>query len=72
MQINQDLINIPQQIDTATEELNKLEDNLQYLRSQVIILERLLRDAFTVGIAANDKVAVAKQNLDATVARYER
>ena len=68
--INEELEQIPNQIADYEAQLPKLLESLRVLRSQVFIYETRLRAAYQAGNAANEKVALAKENLDAANKRY--
>ena len=68
--INAELEQIPNQIAELEAQLPKLLESLRVLRSQVFIYETRLRAAYQAGNAANEKVALAKENLDAANKRY--
>ncbi len=61
---------IPAQINDYNTQIAQFTKNLNFLRNQLPIFQRVLNDAYNVGNSANEAVRVAKQNLDAAVARY--
>lgn len=61
---------IPPQIADLNNKVAQYTKNLNYLRNQLPIFQRILNDAYNTGNSANDAVRVAKENLDAAVARY--
>lgn len=48
------------------------QEDLQFLKVQIVRVEEELRQAYLMGNDANTKVAHAKQNVDAANARYQQ
>ena len=71
MEIDEMLASLVEPLENAKAQLKGAQEDLLFLRAQIIKAEETLRETYIAGNDANTLVAHAKQNLDAVNARYK-
>ncbi len=71
IEIDSKLASLVEPLENFRVQLRGAEEDLAFLKTQIVVCEENLRQAYIKGNDANTLVAHAKQNLEAINARYQ-